>query len=128
MYSDDDSGVGAQLEQSIASLKNSDPVELFLNSFVTIIAPGGSETGEQRNRWEMLLQDKCPSRYWKRLLTIGDAIADFKDQATPDAGPTIVRVLSALGGYEVTWIGYEDSFPESGHFVGKPFEIERSNN
>lgn len=126
MYSDDDAGVGEQLEQAIGNLKNSDPIELYFNSFVTLIAPGGSETEGQRKKWERLMQDKCPNRYWNRLVSIRDAFADFKNGETFDAGPTIVKILTALGGYDLTWIGYDDSFPQSGYFVGKAFEIART--
>lgn len=102
------------------------PPEEFLRAYIPIIAPGGAETPSERNQWEQLLQDKCPVRYWKRLETIQQVISEYARGSDFDAGPTLVRILKALGGYDPTWVGpSEDGFPNDGYFVGRPFQWER---
>lgn len=45
--------------------------------------------------------------------------------ATLDAGETIVQILRELG-YDQTWIGVSQDFPDAGKFVVKPFTIEEA--
>lgn len=123
MYEDSDAEVANQLLEDIAGLKRDDPPELFLNSYVTIIAPGGGETEQERKNLEKVLEEKCPNRYWKKLRTIEAAIREFRDGPSLDAGPTIAQILRSLGDYEPTWVGTSDRFPDSGFFIGNPFTI-----
>jgi hypothetical protein len=126
MYHDSDSDVREELRATIAALRSNDQPEEFLRAFITIIAPGGSAPIQERVAWARLLEDKSPARYWRRLQTVREAFSDFAQSYSLDAGPTIIRILRALGGYDPTWIGpSEDGFPNEGYFVETPFEWER---
>jgi hypothetical protein len=126
MYHDSDNAVDRELREIVAELRSDDPPENFLRAYVTIIAPGGAANPSEREQWGQLLQDKCPARYWKRLETIQQIISEYAHGNDLDAGPTLVRILKALGGYDPTWIGpSEDGFPDAGYFVGRHFQWER---
>jgi len=126
MYHDSDKATDRELREIVAELRRGDPPEDFLRAYVTVIAPGGAATSSEREQWKQLLRDRCPDRYWKRLDTIQQVISEYARGIDLDAGPTLVRILRALGGYDPTWVGpSEDGFPDAGYFVGNPFHWDR---
>ena len=48
MYNDSDQKVWEESRQSVAALRSRDPLELFFNSYVTVIAPGGADEDERK--------------------------------------------------------------------------------
>jgi hypothetical protein len=126
MYADSDKDVWTDLHRSIARISKGGPLEALLASYVTIIAPGGVENKTQRKEAERRLRKRCPPGQWERILSVGKAITGFADSTSLDAGPTVVEILTALGSYEPTWVGWSEEFPGSGLFVGKPVPDEES--
>jgi hypothetical protein len=126
LYADSDKDVWTELRSAIAKRSQTDPLEAFLTSYVTIIAPGGVENKSQRREAERRLRKRSPPGQWERIISIGNAITRFGDNTSLDAGPTVAEILKTLGGYEPTWIGWSEQFPGSGLFVGKPFTVDGS--
>jgi len=126
MYADSDKDVWTKVRRGVAGICKTDPLDKFLEQYVTIIAPGGVENKKQRREAERRLRKRCLPGHWERLLSIGNAITRFGDNTVLDAGPTIVEILKAVGGYEPTWIGWSEQFPGSGLFVGEPFTLDGS--
>jgi hypothetical protein len=124
MYVDSDEFWAKQLGEQIEQLTPNQPLELFFNSFVTLIAPGGFGTDQERKTLERMMQQRCAPGYWKHLRGIKSALAEFRDSASMDAAQTIARVVRELGEYEPAWIGFNMDFPSSGIFVGRSFTLE----
>ena len=123
MYADSDANWASDLRTRIERLSADTPIEAFLSVYITLIAPGGFGTVEERKALEDRIMQLCPLGFWKRLKAIRRAIADFRDAQSLDAKAPIQRILGELQGYEPVWIGHEQKFPDSGFFVGQPFSI-----
>jgi hypothetical protein len=123
MYHDDDSQAESYIRKSVEDLKGiNPPIEHYFFLYLTLIAPGGSESDSKRRELLGLLEEASPRKYWKRLESIGESIRSFGRSSTVDAGPTIKSILESLGDYEPTWVGSDvDAFPQSGVFIGSPF-------
>jgi hypothetical protein len=124
MYTDSDADWAQDLRQNIELLSPEEPLESFLRVYMTLIAPGGFGTAEERRELAEELRKRCAPGYWKRLRAIKGAITDFRDGPSLDAQTVIRRVLRQLGGYESVWIGSDQNLPASGFFVGEPFTID----
>src|ERR1700733_7782308 len=124
MYGDSDADWPPDLQKSISVLSPAPPLQSFLFVYMTLIAPGGFGTAEDKKRLEDELQKRCAPGCWKRLRAIKAAIADYRDSVSLDAQTVIARILQELGGYEAVWIGYSKNFPASGFFIGEPFTMD----
>lgn len=54
------------------------------------------------------------------------ALSEWAERPELDPGDTLVRILRQIGGYERTWLGVSQNFPDDGKFVGAPFTIEEA--
>ena len=126
MYADSDKDWALHLKQDIEGLSPEKVLELFFNSYVTLIAPGGFGTDEERKKLERMMQERSAPGYWKRLRAIKAAITEFRDSSSLDAAPTVARILRELGNHEPAWISFDQNFPSSGLFIGKSFTTEEA--
>jgi hypothetical protein len=124
-YHDDDVSAYKETRHALQGLnQNSLPGE-FLLPFLTVIAPGGAGTEEERQKLKNLFRANTPPTIWEMLSRIEEAFGAWSQMQSLDAGDTIVYILRQLG-YNRTWIGLSEDFPGAGRFVGKPFTIEEA--
>lgn len=124
-YHDDDVNAFKDARRAVYGLNKNSLAEEFLLPFLTIIAPGGCGTEEERRKLKNLLRANSPQPIWKILSSIEEAFGAWRQTPSLDAGDTIVHILRQLG-YDRTWIGVSEDFPGAGQFVGKPFTIDEA--
>jgi hypothetical protein len=125
MYADSDANWANYLGQRIDNLSPEKPLESFLAVYMTLIAPGGFGSADERRELELEIEKRCAPGYWKRLKAIRRAIAEYRDSQTLDAQTVVLRVLEELGSYEPVWIGCSQDFPTAGFFIGQPFNFDQ---
>lgn len=124
-YNDEDVTAIKELRRALQGLKRDALPEEFLLPFLTVLAPGGVGSVEDRQRLKNLFRANSPRLVWQALSSIEECFAAWSNMATLDAGETIVQILRELG-YDQTWIGVSQDFPDAGKFVVKPFTIEEA--
>jgi len=96
----------------------------LLLKFVTLIAPGGSESGDTRTKVRDIFQERCGQANWEKMLAIEREFDAWKKAGDLDAGKTIAIILKHLGRFERTWVATGMNFPDDGHFVSEPFSLQ----
>ena len=124
-YNDEDVTAIKESRRALQGLKRDALPEEFLLPFLTVLAPGGVGSVEDRQRLKNLFRANSPRLVWQALSSIEECFAAWSNMATLDAGETIVQILRELG-YDQTWIGVSQDFPDAGKFVVKPFTIEEA--
>ena len=124
-YNDEDVTAIKESRRALQGLKRDALPEEFLLPFLTVLAPGGVGSVEDRQRLNILFRANSPRLVWQALSSIEECFAAWSNMATLDAGETIVQILRELG-YDQTWIGVSQDFPDAGKFVVKPFTIEEA--
>lgn len=124
-YNDEDVTAIKESRRALQGLKRDALPEEFLLPFLTVLAPGGVGSVEDRQRLKNLFRANSPQLVWQALSSIEECFAAWSNMATLDAGETIVQILRELG-YDQTWIGVSQDFPDAGKFVVKPFTIEEA--
>jgi hypothetical protein len=127
-YHDDDVDAFKHARRSLQGLKRNDITEEFLLPFMTVLAPGGFGSEDERQKLNNMFKANSAPKTWTVLSGIGEELAAWAHHPSLDPGDIIVRVLRVLGGYEHTWIGISKQFPDEGKFVGTPFTLEEVQN
>lgn len=124
-YHDDDAGSFQDIRKRFQGMKPKQMPEEFFWSFVTVIAPGGVGTDEER-KLKAMCKANCSATTWKILCDIEQEIADWATQPSLDEGGAIVKIFELLDGYDRTWVGWDATgFPTSGHFIGPSFSMQQ---
>jgi hypothetical protein len=123
-YHDDDVDALKHARNSIRGLKKREAAELFLLPFLTVIAPGGHGTDDERRSLKNMFQANSTSETWTILSGVEQAFTEWAHQSSLDPGDTIIRILRMLGGYEHTWVGASQDFPDGGKFVAQAFTAQ----
>ncbi len=124
MYCESDAKSYKRVQERIAEMTGAEVPEEFLRLYLTIIAPGGAGTDEERCATSGMLQRKAPRAVWTSLKKIKRIFKEYRDAAGIDAGPYIRRVLFELGGYGQVWVGVDHNFPSAGFFTTTSFTLE----
>ncbi|WP_137105587.1 hypothetical protein [Azospirillum argentinense] len=126
-YNDDDIKSYRKVRRELKAMGQTTAREEFLRAFVTVIAPGGAGTEDERIKLRNFLRARCGKNTWDILIGIENEIAGWVAQPSPDSGSVLVNIFRLLGGYDSTWIGWTaDSFPANGIFVGQPFTLQQA--
>jgi hypothetical protein len=124
-YHDDDVDALKHARRGVQGLKKSAAPEEFLLPYMTIIAPAGLGTAQQKNGVRNMFKANSSPAVWEILTGVERAFADWSAQGGLDAGDTIVNILRLIGGYDRTWVGVsQEGFPTSGQFIGQPFTAQ----
>lgn len=123
-YEDADVNAFKQVRRQAEKLKGKVHVADFFRLYVTLLAPGGPQSDIERSQTTVFLFNKAPQRIQQKLQAIEAIFMDWRDANTLDAGPYIKRILEIISLERTYWVSYDTDFPDSGFFVGQPFEIK----
>jgi hypothetical protein len=123
-YADDDISTYRVIREDLAGMRRSAPARDYLLRFLTVIAPGGCGSDDDRCSLRDFLFYKAGPNTRGKLETIENHIAAWTASTEMDPGHTLLAIIHALGDYGGAWFGANQDFPSGGHFTGNPFSPE----
>jgi|ERR1043166_1798286 hypothetical protein len=124
-YHDDDTDAFKHARRGLQGLRKTELPEKFLLPFMTVIAPLGFGSDDDRRKLRNMFKANSSDATWAVLTGIEDIFARWRENPSLDPGDSIVAVLRLLGGYDRTWVGTsQQEFPQQGRFVGLPFTAQ----
>ncbi|MGX7002388.1 hypothetical protein [Caballeronia sp. KNU42] len=126
-YRDSDTNTFKKIRRELDRSRKTDPFDLFLPLFLSVVAQGGAGTETEREQLRRYFETRCSFSCWNKLLQVEAAFGDWRKSSNLDPSETIKRVLSLSDLIERAWIGTNRSdFPTSGIFVGMPFSAKEA--
>ncbi|MCR6626098.1 MAG: hypothetical protein NVV67_07475 [Pseudoxanthomonas sp.] len=120
-YEDGDVNAFKRVRRDAEKLRGRGSTAQFLRLYVTLIAPGGTQSESERSQAKIYVLNQASANTKRKLLEIEDVIRDWKDASTLDAGAHLLRILQLVDLGWNYWVGHDPYFPVSGFFVGSSF-------
>jgi hypothetical protein len=115
-YHDDDAEIGEHFAEEVAGLGGE--VVRAVKLYLSILAPGGLLTKAERDDYEKQLMSIEGGRYRAALMEVKAAIQEWSRSTTYDIESCVRRICRAAFGDGEIWLGYSETFPQDGFFVG----------
>lgn len=123
-YGDDDTASFAWVRQQLAGVSDQMPVGHILMLLLTVIAPGGHGSAEERAELRGAILDQAGPPKAAILAAVEDHIAAWAISDQADPRETLRAIFVELGGYGGGWVGVTEAFPDDGFFTGRAFSME----
>jgi hypothetical protein len=122
-YDDSDPTAFARTRRELRKMSSKDPLEPFLLKLLTVIAPGGHGSDDERRKLRNFLFQTAGPTKAARLIAIENHFKAWAIAAPLDPGPTLHDILLELGDMDGGWLGASEEFPSDGVFTGQPFDM-----
>jgi hypothetical protein len=123
-YSDDDASAFTMTRRELRKMSPKDPLEHFFLKLLTVIAPGGHGSDDDRRKLRNFLRVTAGPKKATSLDLIEGHIKAWTASTSLDPGPTLRAVLQEIGDADGGWLGASQNFPTDGIFTGAPFDID----
>lgn len=121
-YSPKDRGTFRKTREELRKMGHRTTPQAFFLKLLTVIAPGGFGSDEDRTKLRFLLDARCGATTKEIMADVEAEIESWAKSETLDHGPTIKAVLERLG-FNGVWVGKSKSFPNDGFFIGQAFDL-----
>lgn len=122
-YDDDDKSAFRKTREKLRKMSPSSSLDDFLLKLLTVIAPGGRGSAEDRRKLRNFLMIKAGPLKAAKLEAIEAHIMAWAKASTFDAGPTLQAIFREFGDCEGGWLGASRAFPDDGVFTGSAFDV-----
>lgn len=124
-YSDADESAYSSVRNIIKKMKSSSAVD-WVFPFLTIIAPGGAGSDEDRKRLRNFFFLKCPKQLKSKIEHFEMLVQNWREREDLKEEEVIKDILKSIEGFSHTWVGKTQNFPEDGFFVENEFSYEEA--
>lgn len=119
-YNDDDLTIYRDIRRELRKMGPSDNVVAFMFMFISVIAPGGHGTCQERKELRNFLFTRCGQAKQAKLESIEREIKSWASAPLEEQSHLLRSILLKLD-LSGVWIGSGSRFPEDGFFVGDAF-------
>lgn len=122
-YEDADVNAFKKVRREAEKIKGKVSIVEFLRLYITLLAPGGPQSDSERSQAKVFLLNRATPLVRQKIKAIEEVFVDWRSSETLDAGPFLKRILEIIELGCSYWVGSDENFPDSGFFVGEPFEL-----